>query len=107
MPYYAFKHDETFFMRNDELLCSGSCMKYLNSQILFGWENHYQENINKETAEGFYDSRECNAEDIGEELYEQGTLFICPPKDGLVIQNRAFSFPNKYFSFGVIQKNTN
>ena len=45
-------------------------MKYLKEKLIFGWENHNQVSINQETAAGFYDARECETEDIGEELYK-------------------------------------
>ena len=40
------------------------------------------------TAEGqsdqYHEPRMCTAEDITQDLYDKGILFICPPNDGQI-----------------------
>ena len=32
-------------------------------------------------------SRLCDEEDISKEFFDQGTLFICPPKEGMYMES--------------------
>jgi hypothetical protein len=113
VPYYMFKIKDKYILRQDKTLCCsndakfcGDCYDHLSKFILFGWENYESKSLNEVNNNGFYDGRVCEKSDVGKELYDQGTLLICPPLEGLAMENRAFSYPNKHFSFGITQKNT-
>ena len=101
VPYYSFKHNGRYLLRDDATYCGGACYDFLSKYILFGWENYSSKTINDQTNSGFFDGRICDANDVGKEQYDQGILYICPPYEGLEMENRAFSYPNKHFSFGI------
>ena len=53
-----------------------------------------------------FDSRICTEEDIGEELFIQKFLYICPPKTGLLLEGNRMQSNHSIFGFEVKMKHT-
>ena len=47
------------------------------------------------------ESRICTADDIGQQLYDKGTLFLCPPIEKIKFQDHFGKFPGWYLGFEV------
>ena len=90
-PIYNFGND--MIMREDEKRCNGDCFDYLSKYMSFVYsETRITSHLFQ--TKSFEYARVCDADDIGNDQYNSGLLFICPPKKGLSTEGKKGVYPN-------------
>ena len=70
----------------------------------FYWESFTMDGYQPPFGSVKYPARVCDADDIGQKLFDQGTLFICPPREGMILESQMTRFPFTSFGFIINKK---
>ena len=83
IPFYMFNHEGSDMKKYDKERCNGDCLEHIQKyiKIVFALIDF----IGGFSLKG-YKPRLCTADDIGKEYYNPETLYICPPKQGLIMK---------------------
>ena len=102
LPYFSVHYKGHRLNREEKTHCNetgGDCFKLATKYLEIKWNNAYE--TVTEWKSHHYESRVCAVEDIGQQLYDKGELFICPPVEKVKFQNKFGVFPGWYLGFEV------
>jgi hypothetical protein len=110
LPYYAVAINNTpmALKREDKRFCGGNCWDFINKHVEFIWQ---QTNIDQSKKRPFnndrtnYPARLCERDEVSHDIYDAGAMLICPPKEGLSMQNITGNSRFKGFSFAINPRN--
>ena len=101
-----FKYKGHTLKANDSRNCkqtNGDCFAFLKTFV-----NIYFEQSNAVKERHFItnnlEPRLCTADDITELQMQKGHLSLCPPKEGLSLQNYNLIYPNRLFALKIEPK---
>lgn len=113
LPFYGVHYKGHRLDRRSEDCqeTGGDCFQLTTKYLKLRWNNRVEKWSNAvQTSttreDNYFESHVCTATELGQELYDSGQLFICPPQNTILFQNRFDLFPSLTLGFEVKPKFT-
>ena len=96
IPFYMFNQLNKDFKKYDKERCNGDCLEYLQKYLNI--EFSLIDLIGEKSRKNFK-PRLCTVEDIGRIYFNPETLYICPPKQGLIMKESEMNRTRENWTF--------